>query len=205
MRRYGLKEFISAIIVIIMVAGGMYNGLKSDNNQDKKAPVDNNTVVEKKDNQASDGYEFKAGMLEYGEATRIVDGDTLVVKIDSGDIKVRLIGVNTPELASNRSGKVLAAEFYSAEAKDNLTAKVLGKKVILESDKGDKDRYGRSLRYLYLDDKGKKGEFINEQMLKEGFARTMFYSPNTSKKEGFLKLEEEAKKNKVGLWSKVNE
>ena len=91
--------------------------------------------------------------------TRVIDGDTFIT--NKGD-RVRLIGVDAPELPSLRG---IESKMYLHELIDN-------KVVILERDgiSKDKDKYGRLLRYVYLNKKD-----VNLQMLKSGYAKPYLY------------------------------
>lgn len=115
--------------------------------------------------------------------TKVFDGDT--IEIETGD-KIRLLGINTPE----------QGEFYYQESRDSLTKLVDGKQVKLEIGPEDKDRYGRLLRYVFVDD-----VFVNLQLLREGYATVYILNPDEKYYLGFKEAENEAKENKVGLWS----
>jgi len=99
---------------------------------------------------------------------RVIDGDTVVLA--NGD-RIRYIGINTPELHHPQKG----AEYYAKEALNFNKELVLGKPVRLEFDKERFDRYGRTLAYVYLED----GTFVNKELVKRGYARTMAIKPNT--------------------------
>jgi len=115
--------------------------------------------------------------------TKIIDGDTIIIE---GGETVRLLGYDCDE-----RGK----ECYQS-AKVRMEELVLGKVVIVESDVEDKDLYGRSLRYIFLD-----GENINKQMVEEGFCIARF--PGDSKyKTEIVNAEQFAILNGVGCkWS----
>ncbi|MCJ7740175.1 thermonuclease family protein, partial [Candidatus Microgenomates bacterium] len=67
----------------------------------------------------------------------------------------------------------------------------------MEKDKEDTDKYGRSLRYIYLDD-----IFINDFLLRQGYARVMTIPPDIKYSQEFQEAEKEAKDGKRGLWGK---
>jgi micrococcal nuclease len=94
---------------------------------------------------------------EEGIVTRVVDGDTLEI----GNESIRLLGINTPE----------RGEIYYKEAKELLSSLVLNKTIRLEKEKEDKDRYGRKLRYIYLNE-----ENVNLKLVEQGLAN--FYFPS---------------------------
>ena len=119
--------------------------------------------------------------------TKVIDGDTITL---SDDNHVRLIGINTPE----------KGQFYYQEAKDKLTSLVEGKEVSLVKDKTNNDRYGRLLRYVYLDD-----IFINEVMVEEGYAEAIEYKPNLAHQDVLEAAELEAKRQNLGIWKDYKE
>src|SRR5687767_10944867 len=92
------------------------------------------------------------------KVTRIVDGDTLVL-FDLGT--VRLIGVDTPETVDPRK----PVEEFGKQSAAFLTGLVLGKTVRVEYDQTRKDRYDRTLAYLYLPD----GTFVNKEIVRMGY------------------------------------
>ncbi len=133
---------------------------------------------------------------------RVIDGDTL--KLSNGE-KVRLIGIDTPESSSNpklyrdakRTGQdVETIKGFGKRATEFTRQLVEGKQVRLEFDVQQRDKYGRLLAYVYLED----GTFINAEIIKEGYAQVMTVPPNVKYQDLFLKLQGEAMKNKRGLW-----
>ena len=130
------------------------------------------------------------------KVTRIVDGDTLIIKMDGDETKVRLIGVDTPEsVAPENSGKENSKE--GSEATDYLTKLVGGKTVYLEFDVGRTDQYGRLLSYVYLSD---KETMVQRLLLSEGYAMVMTYQPNVKYADEFLKLQQQAREDGKGFW-----
>ncbi len=120
----------------------------------------------------------------------IVDGDT----IDINGQRIRYIGINTPELGSGKK----VSDCFAKEAADfnrNLTIKG---ELRLEKDISETDKYGRLLRYVYLQD----GRMVNEILVQEGYARVATYPPDVKYAEKFRQLEKEAKLLGKGLWSK---
>jgi micrococcal nuclease len=133
---------------------------------------------------------------------RVVDGDTL--KLSNGK-KVRLIGVDTPELhESDKLSRDAARSRKDAsiikglgkKASDFTKGLVQGKRVRLEYDIKKNDRYGRILGYLYLED----GTFVNAKILSEGYGQVMTIQPNVKYADYFLKLERQARQDGKGLW-----
>jgi len=101
-----------------------------------------------------------SGNLHY--CSYVVDGDTIIVIIDGKKEKVRLIGVDAPET----DGPYTKEEPYGREA-SAFTKKVTeGENVRLEYDWQKRDKYGRILAYVYLED----GTFLNAELIKQGYA-----------------------------------
>ena len=125
--------------------------------------------------------------------TKVVDGDTFWVD-DGSDkgMKIRLIGVNTPETVHPSK----PVEYYGREASDYVKSILTDSKVKLKFDVNRVDRYGRTLAYVYLKD----GTFLNEDLIKKGYGQAMTVPPNVKYSDWFVELERIARKEKVGLW-----
>ena len=116
--------------------------------------------------------------------TQVVDGDTITVE---GGLRVRLIGIDAPE----------RDEKCYIEAKEYLKSMILHKEVDLEKDITDKDQYGRSLRYVWLDNK-----LVNAEIVRAGVAIAKQYAPDTKYQRIIADAEQEAIEKQVGcLWS----
>jgi len=129
--------------------------------------------------------------------TRVIDGDTVeICCLEGRPEKVRYIGVNTPE--TNHPSK--GVEEYGHEAKEANRRLVAGKAVRLELDVDPRDRYGRLLAYVYLED----GTFVNAWLVEQGFAQVMTVPPNVKYQELLLKLQRGARDRGKGLWGQRN-
>jgi len=134
---------------------------------------------------------------------RAVDGDTL--KLENGE-RVRLIGIDTPEMHesdklyrdSQRTGQDVRTIQELGRRAYEFTKKLAeGKRVSLEFDVEKYDKYDRLLAYVYLK---KDGTFVNAEIIKQGYASLMTIPPNAKYADLFLKLYQEARNNKRGLW-----
>ncbi len=83
------------------------------------------------------------------------------------------------------------------EATEANRALVEGQTVFLVKDVSETDRYGRLLRYVYLQD----GTFVNAELVKQGFAVIATFPPDVRHQELFLTLQQEAREAGRGLWS----
>ena len=131
-------------------------------------------------------------------AIRAVDGDTVEVKVDGekDNVKVRLLGVNTPESVDPRR----PVECFGKEASKHTASLVDGKRVRLESDPqaDEVDRYGRLLRNIILED----GTDLNAELVRNGYAYAYLDFPlNKQRKVELKRLEIEAQAAQVGLWN----
>lgn len=128
---------------------------------------------------------------EIATVVRVIDGDTIVVNLSGTEERVRYVGIDTPELA--RNGK--QAECMGEEAKGQNEFLVLGQEVTLKRDISDKDKYGRLLRYVYVED-----VLVQEQLVEGGFAEVFYYKPDITKYKELKDLEKKAKENQEGMW-----
>jgi len=129
------------------------------------------------------------------EVSRVIDGDTFMIKISGKEMAVRLIGMDTPETVDPRKPVQCFGREASAKAKELIE----GKDVILDSDptQGDKDKYGRLLRYVHLED----GTFFNQKLIEEGYAFEYTYDIPYKYQTEFKEAQKQAEVNKKGLWA----
>lgn len=129
------------------------------------------------------------------DVIRVVDGDTAIVSIDGEDVRVRFIGVDTPESVNPDESKNTPE---GKEASDFTKELLTGKTVYLEYDAQITDDYGRTLAYVYLDD---GATMVQTLLLEEGLAMTMTIQPNSKYASSFYDIMVNARENKVGFWA----
>ncbi len=125
----------------------------------------------------------------------VTDGDTFKVRIAGKTEVVRIVGMNTPETVDPRK----APECFGKEASNKLKLLLTGKTVELEMDatQSDRDRYGRLLRFAFLD-----GKDIGLQMIREGYAHESLYSSTPHRyRDAYVQAQKTAEAEKVGLWA----
>ncbi|MCA0387417.1 MAG: thermonuclease family protein [Bacteroidetes bacterium] len=137
---------------------------------------------------------------------KITDGDTFSVVFNERKEKIRLIGIDTPESKKNKqSEKQSNNENIDQEtivsmgkkAKEFMASLIKkGDKVRLEFDVQERDKYGRFLCYVYLED----GRMMNEVIIKEGYAYPLTIAPNVKYEEKFREAFRFARENSKGLW-----
>lgn len=129
-----------------------------------------------------------------GLVVRVVDGDTIHVRIGDRTEKVRYIGVNTPETHHPKRG----VEAGGREAHDVNRQLVTGKRVRLELDVQERDRYGRLLAYVWVGD-----VMVNAELVTRGYAQVMTVPPNVRYQSLFLARERDARESGRGLWRRA--
>ena len=141
---------------------------------------------------------------ETSRIVRVVDGDTAVVKIKNENQKVRFIGVDTPEYNPKRN----ISQPWGKEASEFSKNLLKNQIVYLEKDTSDTDKYGRLLRYVWLNPPEKpnhptyeeiENQMVNGILVRDGYARAREYKPDTHYRDIFRNIESEAKIKKVGL------
>jgi micrococcal nuclease len=131
----------------------------------------------------------------FGEAqvVRVVDGDTIRVRLGGREERVRYIGIDTPE--SVKPGTPV--QCYAKHAARANAALVAGRRVRLVGDAEARDRYGRLLAYVY---RVPDGAFVNAALVRDGYARTMTIPPNVAHADQFATLARGARQAGRGLW-----
>jgi micrococcal nuclease len=151
-------------------------GAEYSNTTQKEAPVEF---------QANETYPVLAA----------IDGDTLIIETKSGEEKVRLIGIDTPEVDPNQGGP----ECYGIEASRRTKELTEQQRVTIELDEsqGTRDVYGRLLAYVHLSDKS----ILNQTLIAEGYAREYTYNKSYRYQQEFRASEKTARNQNTGLWS----
>lgn len=129
---------------------------------------------------------------------RVVDGDTIDIRMDGESVeeKVRFLGINTPETVDPRR----TVECFGKEASNFMKALLNGKRIRAEGDPeaDERDKYQRLLRNIILSD----GTDVNASMVGSGYAYAYVSFPqNKTRKKQLVRLQEEAKNAKRGLWA----
>src|SRR3990167_3697952 len=177
-----LSIIFSGVLVLLIGMGiGFELGKRAPLPPSPNVPSENNSVQETGDDRQSFVGEFKV--------TRVVDGDT--IEIEGGE-RVRHIGIDTPETVDPRK----PVQCFGVEASNKNKELVSGKRVRLEKDVSETDKYGRLLRYIYIGD-----TFVNLELVKQGFAYSSTYPPDVKHQSQFTEAQRQAKEQNKGLWS----
>ncbi|XOB40576.1 MAG: thermonuclease family protein [Candidatus Nealsonbacteria bacterium] len=188
-----MKNKIKLISIVIgaavLVSVGFGLGRRSMSSEitelkDRVASLEEQIKVQ---NQLGEKVEEKkkigpTGPTRLATVNYVIDGDT--IEVDEEE-RVRYLGINTPE-----SGRP-----YFSEATNENKKLVDGKEIKLELDVQTKDKYNRTLAYVWI------GEtMVNLELVRRGFANVYTFPPNVKYKEQFLEAEREARENCRGLW-----
>lgn len=134
-----------------------------------------------------------AGGSRTARVERVVDGDTIVVRLDGADERVRYIGMDTPETV--KPGTPVQCFGHRASAENRRL--VDGARVRLVGDAEARDRYGRLLAYVY---RASDGLFVNGALVRRGYARPMTIPPNVRFAGRFAAWAHAARRAGRGLW-----
>ena len=124
---------------------------------------------------------------DFWRATEVVDGDTLYVVGSGGELKVRVLGINTPE----------SGECFSEEATDALEDLVADADLVLVADQTDLDQFERSLRYVET----AEGLDVGAALVAGGYAISRRYEPDVARNALYSDLQATAQRDRVGLWA----
>lgn len=188
-----MKKYIVLIFCILILSGcatgpqdsvqGIAESVKSNESEL------NNSVSEK---PASESNEEESEQVE-AQVIRVVDGDTVEVKIDGKESTVRLLLVDTPESVHPNE----PVQPFGIEASDFGKKTLSGKTVKLQYDGPKWDKYDRLLAYLWVD-----GKNFNQLLVEEGLARVAYvYDPPYIHLNTLIKAEEKARSEKKKIWS----
>lgn len=129
--------------------------------------------------------------------TRVIDGDTVEVSLNGESLTVRYIGIDTPE--TKHPSKPI--ECFGPEASQFNKELVAGRQVLLEKDITDKDRYGRLLRYVWIDGVG----LVNQILVENGYGRVSTYPPDVKYESLLIEAESSAQADGIGRWGACSE
>lgn len=129
--------------------------------------------------------------------TRVVDGDTLRISRRGAEEKIRLIGVDTPELHDPRK----PVQCYAQQASD-YTKSLQGQQIYLETDPSQDsvDRYGRTLAYVWTAGR----QLVNYELVAAGYAHEYTYNTPYRYQAQFKAAQQHARTTEAGLWSPAN-
>ncbi len=184
------KKYLLGLLLLLFLGMVIFLVVSMDNSYDDK--IDLPEVLKKELANMTEEILLKDEVKNEDKdlflVTRVVDGDTIEIE---GGLKVRYIGVDTPETVHPNK----EVECFGVEASNQNKFLVEGKMVRLEKDITDMDRYGRLLRYVYVGD-----VFVNLKLVQDGYAKSYTYAPDVKYQELFLEAQQKARSENKGLW-----
>jgi micrococcal nuclease len=142
-----------------------------------------------------DDAALSAGGSAGARLERVIDGDTIVVRVGGREERIRYIGIDTPETVKPNA----PVECFGPQAHD-LNARLLGTigtPLTLRFDRELRDRFGRLLAYVF---RSRDGMFVNARLVAGGAAHTLTISPNTARAAELSDLQHSARAARRGLW-----
>ena len=184
------KNLIAVVFLIIFLGVGLlWFGLRPETEPiPSPSPVIQATPVAT--SSATFGLEGEKVLV-----TKVVDGDTIEIESNKN---VRLIGIDTPETVDPRR----PVGCFGKEASNETKSLLEGNEVILQKDVSDTDKYGRLLRLVFLPLGDGQMLFVNDYLVREGFATVYTYPPDIKFDEQLRQAEREAKEKRRGLWGR---
>ncbi|MFK2825114.1 thermonuclease family protein [Bacillus sp. B190/17] len=192
-----IKKKGSLLIAVFLLLGGCTAVEQPEKTVNQSSEMVSDHATEERENLSSAVDSSDSDIAEKKELTGIVtyvvDGDTFDIKLSNGqEERVRMTLIDTPETKHPRLGVQPFGPEASAFTKKLLT----DKKVSLELDVQERDRYGRVLAYVWLD-----GQLVNEQLIRKGLARVAVFPPNTKYVDRFEEVQQKAREQRMGIWS----
>lgn len=179
---------IAAVFFVILITNaspkGSVQGVVTDSQQKGSQSQAESTTPDKIQTSESQLYSI----------VRVVDGDTIDISLDNKTQRVRLIGLDTPEIVDSGS----PVECFGLEASNKAKELMNGKKVKLEADpsQDNLDKYNRLLRYVFVGDLN-----VSKEMIRLGYAQEYTYNKPYKYQSEFKQAEVEAKAAKRGMWA----
>lgn len=181
---------ISCFLIIFSGFAFLWFGIKPTPATPTPIPSEIPQTIQESTLSATLGFEGQQAIV-----SKVVDGDTIQIE---GGQTIRLIGIDTPETVDSRRPVGCFGKEASNQAKSLLSGKV----VILQKDVSETDKYHRLLRYIFLPLDNGQILFVNDYLVREGFAKVLTYPPDVKYNEQFRQAERQAREQKRGLWGK---
>lgn len=191
----GITHAVGGLLALILIVGGAFTvGAKWSANETNAASA----VVSQGDEDISSSEVEESTELakdrELFDVVKVIDGDTITIKLDGKNETIRLIGLDTPETNDPRTG----VQCFGKEATAKLKA-VIGKRVSIEKDagEGERDKYDRLLAYVYSEE----GLHLNKYLIEQGYAYEYTYDDPYKYQKEFKAAQADAKAKQRGLWA----
>ena len=193
------KSFLLGVILISGTALGsvlIWHGLSLDKKAQEPEILGNQAQISDATIPIQEAPTAPAQAESHFLVTKVIDGDTFEIEFNGKMAKVRIIGIDTPETVDPRR----AVGCFGKKASEETKRLIEGKEVVLTKDISETDKYNRLLRYVYLPIGEGNNLFVNDYLIRQGFAKNLTYPPDIKHNARFLEAEKEARDNLRGLW-----
>jgi len=192
----GIAHAVGGLLFILLIAGGAFSvGSRWSHEESHTASAaaaqeEEGAVASSTEEDSSE----TAAQRELYDVVKVIDGDTITIKLDGKNETIRLIGLDTPETNDPRTG----VQCFGKEATAKLKS-VIGKRVAIEKDagEGERDKYDRLLAYVYSEE----GLFLNKYLIEQGYAYEYTYDDPYKYQKEFKAAQVDAKAKQRGLWA----
>lgn len=184
------KILLIILISVLFIFAGLYLSIKVAENPrlaHPPSPAPTNNLQPTTAASVSLAKTATAGRIK-AQVLRVIDGDTIEL---TDKRRLRYIGINAPESVDPRR----PVQCFGKEASYFNKQLVEGQTIDMEKDVSETDKYGRLLRYVFLDD-----VFINDFLVRQGYAQVETVPPDVKYAGQFLDAQREAREAKRGLW-----
>jgi micrococcal nuclease len=189
------KDLITVFIAGIIIALGLFYVVSNYTIDFNNGTFANGSTQSTKNRNPKSNNAKQLGNIEEVSVSRVVDGDTVELKDGR---KIRYLNVDTPETVKPNT----IVMCFGIEAKKFNQEMVLNKTLFMKYDREKTDQYGRTLGFIYFDRDDANSNLIektlNYILVKNGFGRAVFYSPNTTYRPQFMSAYQEASNKKLG-------
>lgn len=186
--------FVGVAIITLIIALSPKSSPSTPAQEYSSSDNANRNALGADDISISEQPSAESADAELYEVISVIDGDTIKIKYQNETVSVRLIGVNTPETVDPRT----SVECYGQEASEYLKQLLTGKQVRIESDssQANRDKYGRLLRYVYLNN-----EDIGLELISNGYGYEYTYDTPYTKQSAYRQAQATASAQEKGLWA----
>lgn len=146
--------------------------------------------------ETGDADRGPGGPTERAQVLRVVDGDTIVVRVGGREERVRYVGLDAPEIANAGAGA--GADCGGDEARAANDRLVAGEELVLERDVSDRDRFGRLLRHAWL--ASGAWRLVGLELVEAGAVEARSYPPDTARDSQLDAAQRRARDQGAGIW-----
>lgn len=191
----GIAHAVGGLLMLVLIVGGAFTvGTRWSSEESNTASAASSKEEEEIASSAQEENAEAEEEQELFDVVKVIDGDTITIKMGEKNETIRLIGMDTPETSDPRTG----VQCFGKEATVKLKS-VIGARVAIERDEreGERDKYDRLLAYIY----NEGGVLLNKYLIEQGYAYEYTYDDPYKYQKEFKAAQADAKAKKRGLWA----